>query len=105
MARINGNAAKSYRFILNHSQATASNSYLMIYPRPWLASVGVDGNDVALALWKWLSETSADIVTREGREYSRGLHELEPRELMGVTLEGDMAHLASQRDRQALLPM
>jgi predicted RNA methylase len=105
MARINGNAAKSYRFILNHSQATASNSYLMIYPRPWLASVGVDGNDVALALWKWLSETSADIVTREGREYSRGLHKLEPRELMGVTLEGDMAHLASQRDRQALLPM
>lgn len=85
-----------FRFILNHSKATAPNVYLMLYPKPPLASVleavplnkgdhrGLDELDVAKAVWKALSSLTAEELTGEGRVYGGGLHKLEPKELANV---------------------
>lgn len=77
----------TFRFILNYSKATAPNVYLMLYPKPPLASVLKNDPDIAKDVWKALSSLTAEMLTGEGRVYGGGLHKLEPKELANVSAD------------------
>ncbi len=70
-----------FRFILNHSKATASNVYLMLYPRPTLAEAVRNSPDVLKRVWQTLRSIPIQTLINEGRVYGGGLHKIEPNEL------------------------
>ncbi len=72
---------RPFRFILNHSLATATNVYLLMYPLPELATVIAANPGVKRSLWEALQRIDVDQLVREGRVYGGGLHKLEPKEL------------------------
>lgn len=75
---------RPFRFILNHSQATAANVYLMLYPKGPLASVLADNPALKRRLWEFLNAISPNAMLGGGRVYGGGLHKLEPKELGNV---------------------
>jgi adenine-specific DNA-methyltransferase len=85
MGRSQSRNGAPFRFILNHSQATASNVYLLLYPKPWLSD-GLSRSPESLRrLWQQLKQIGSNALTGEGRVYGGGLHKLEPRELANVS--------------------
>ena len=70
-----------FRFILNHSKATAPNVYLMLYPKHALERELRDNPELLKTVWQALNEISPDILMGEGRIYGGGLHKIEPKEL------------------------
>jgi len=81
IVRTNG---RPFRFILNHSKATAANVYLLLYPKPHVARV-LEGNpELKRRVWQALNRCAADSLLDEGRVYGGGLHKLEPKELARV---------------------
>lgn len=81
------NGTKPFRFILNHSQATACNTFLLLYPKPILARA-IEKNPNALRIaWEFLNEIDAAELLDHGRVYGGGLHKLEPKELRGFPAE------------------
>lgn len=81
MGRQDTGRGRPFRFILNHSQATAPNVYLLLYPRPDLA-LHLDQHPRRIkAVWHALNDIESEILTGEGRVYGGGLHKLEPNEL------------------------
>jgi hypothetical protein len=80
---------RPFRFILNHSQATAPNVYLMLYPKPALAQKINGKPEVLRTVWQVLNEIPADVLMGEGRIYGGGLHKIEPNEL-GNAPAGDI---------------
>lgn len=94
MGRQNTRAGKPFRFILNHSQATAANVYLMLYPKPTLAALVRGEPSLLRSIWEQLNALDNDQLIAEGRVYGGGLHKLEPRELANVRLEIDLERLA-----------
>lgn len=69
-----------FRIILNNSKAVATNVYLMLYPKPSLASA----TDTAAGrelLWRVLRRTVEAEWINSGRVYGGGLHKVEPSEL------------------------
>jgi len=75
---------RPFRFILNNSQATAANVYLMMYPKPPIERVLQNNPELKRQVWTFLNEISAIAMLAEGRVYGGGLHKLEPRELGNV---------------------
>ncbi len=75
---------RPFRFILNHSQATAPNVYLMLYPNNSLARALQENPDLKHEVWKILNRISPQTMLDEGRVYGGGLHKLEPKELGNV---------------------
>ena len=75
---------RPFRFILNHSQATAANVYLMLYPKEPLAGVLEDNPALKRQLWAFLNAISPKTMLAGGRVYGGGLHKLEPNELGSV---------------------
>lgn len=73
-----------FRFILNDSNATAANVYLMLYPRPPLERLLRERRQLRRQLWQLLNGLSPDVMLSEGRVYGGALHKLEPRELAKV---------------------
>jgi predicted RNA methylase len=84
---------KPFRFILNESQATAANVYLLLYPKPALARQLEREPRLAKRIWEFLNSITPDSLLGEGRVYGGGLHKLEPRELGNVAAD-DIAELA-----------
>ncbi|MEX0718181.1 MAG: Eco57I restriction-modification methylase domain-containing protein [Planctomycetaceae bacterium] len=76
-----------FRFILNHSKATAANVYLLLYPKPTLAAVLEGAPELGKAVWNALSSITAEMLIGEGRVYGGGLHKLEPKELANVAAD------------------
>lgn len=76
-----GASGNPFRFILNHSGATAANTYLMLYPKPQLAQALGDNLEIARAVWQALRDIPSQTLVGEGRVYGGGLHKLEPKEL------------------------
>jgi hypothetical protein len=76
-----------FRFILNYSKATVTNTYLMLYPRTAVA--GALENDPTLTerIWSALNRIEPDVIRGEGRIYGGGLHKIEPKELSNVPAE------------------
>ena len=87
---------RAQRFIFNHSQAIAANSYLMLYPR--LALDQFIGRDVERArqVWQVLRQIDARDITACGRVYGGGLYKVEPRELAAIPVP-QLAELLSVR--------
>lgn len=85
-------AGRPFRFLLNHSRATATNVYLMLYPSPLLASL-LHGRPALLRqLWQALNAIGRNTLLGNGRVYGGGMHKLEPKELAGVPAD-DLAVL------------
>lgn len=88
MARSAGNGGRPFRFILNQSQATAANVYLLLYPRPLVASAIQARQGLATRIWRALNGLTFDALRDQGRVYGGGLYKLEPRELSSVPADG-----------------
>jgi adenine-specific DNA-methyltransferase len=77
-----------FRFILNHSKATAANVYLLLYPKAELGQALKEKPELTRTIWTWLNGLSPKVVLGEGRVYGGGLHKLEPRELGNIPADG-----------------
>ena len=84
MGRGSADSAQPVRFILNRSDATATNGFLLLYPKRALADFlahHVEALDEVLAALN--SFTPAEL-RNGGRSYGGGLHKLEPGELAAL---------------------
>jgi len=79
---------KPFRFILNHSKATAPNVYLMLYPQPALKRELQDNPKLIEAIWQALNEIPSNTLIGEGRVYGGGLYKIEPNELANTPADG-----------------
>jgi hypothetical protein len=108
MGRQDTGSRRPFRFILNHSKATAPNVYLMLYPKPFLQMVMKERPALLRTVWQALNHISMSTLTGEGRVYGGGLHKLEPKELGNVPAENILAVLEDvplRRNNQLSLAM
>jgi len=75
---------RPFRFILNESNATAANVYLMMYPTSLLAAEMKRDPQLIRRMWSVLNALTPEQLLAEGRVYGGGLHKLEPKELGNV---------------------
>ena len=76
---------KPYRFILNKSQATATNNYLMLYPKLSVQKLLNQEPNLLEEIWKVLDGIPLSDLLKEGRVYGGGLYKVEPKELRRVS--------------------
>ena len=100
MGRFDTGRGKPFRFILNHSAATAANVYLLLYPKPALAEQFRHKRPLLRAVWQALNRISSEDLIGEGRVYGGGLHKLEPNELGNASADGILAALPDLSIRQ-----
>lgn len=81
MNRRVGEDGRIFRFILNRSEATAPNVYLMLYPKPMLRGFFDDQPELLRKVWASLNSMAPETLLREGRVYGGGLYKIEPKEL------------------------
>lgn len=93
MGRQDGRSSKPFRFILNHSKATATNAYHMLYPKPHLQTLLDTTPHLAQRIWQALNSISSEVLIDEGRAYGGGLYKMEPRELGNVPADSLLAAL------------
>jgi len=93
--------AKPFRFILNKSQATAANVYLLLYPKPALARALANNPQLGLQVWEFLDAISPETLLGEGRVYGGGLYKMEPKELANVPADAIAAMLPPGERRPA----
>lgn len=84
IGRSDTKTGRPFRFILNHSRATAANVYLLLYPRPELERALAQRPQLAREIWEKLNAIDSKTMIGEGRVYGGGLHKLEPKELANV---------------------
>ena len=84
LGRSNTARARPFRFILNNSQATAANVYLMLYPKPSLDAAMRQDATLKQRIWKVLNNICPQAMLGEGRVYGGGLYKLEPKELGNI---------------------
>jgi predicted RNA methylase len=84
MGRPTARSKSPFRFILNHSQATAANVYLMLYPKPRLATLLQGEPEFSGVVWRALSSVTSESLIGHGRTYGGGLYKLEPKELANL---------------------
>jgi adenine-specific DNA-methyltransferase len=76
------NGAAPFRFIWNKSAATATNVYLLLYPKGNLKSLLDAASESRFAkVFQLLQELDTRSHVSEGRVYGGGLHKMEPKEL------------------------
>lgn len=80
----NTNDKGPFRFILNHSNAIATNAYNILYPGPSLLRDLQADPDLKVKVWQALMSIRDDDLVKHGRTYGGGLVKLEPRELAMV---------------------
>ncbi len=93
MGRSATKRGRAFRFILNHSQATAANVYLMLYPKPALRELLAGNRPLQRAVWEALKAIPPETLVGEGRVYGGGLYKLEPKELANAPADGLVAVL------------
>ncbi len=86
---------RPFRFILNHSTATAANVYLMLYPKEPFGKAIAQSPDLKHQVWDFLNSIAPKEMLNEGRVYGGGLHKLEPKEL-GRVPAAALAELLSE---------
>lgn len=86
----------AFRFILNHSDAIVTNSYLALYPNEFLSQKLSSNPKLKRLIWKILNSISTNTIIGEGRTYGGGLRKIEPTELLNVPIpESLIKHLRS----------
>ncbi|SRR6266480_139928 len=75
---------RPFRFVLNFSEATATNVWLMLYPRQAVERKLKGNRVLAEEIWKALNQISPEDLMGSGRVYGGGLYKLEPSELGNV---------------------
>lgn len=78
------NGGSPIRFILNHSKAIVTNSYLMLYPKKELQKQIEKDNEITFKIWDILKNIDGTNIEDEGRIYGGGLRKIEPKELTKV---------------------
>lgn len=68
-------------FLLNQSNAVALNTYLLLYPKPWLMELIGNNEVLCKRLLSALNDSAEKILVQQTRIYSGGLQKLEPNEL------------------------
>jgi len=101
MGRPNNMKRKPYRFVLNRSLATATNVYLMLYPKSNLQELLGRDPHLLESVWKVLNEIPLCDLLKEGRVYGGGLYKLEPREL-GNVASGELLELLTRSQKGRL---
>ena len=86
MGRSTGSGRPPFRFIRNHSSATATNVYLMLYPKPPLQLALREDPALLDRIWNGLQTLTLADFARQSRVYGGGLHKLEPRELASLDI-------------------
>jgi hypothetical protein len=76
---------RPFRFIWNHSRATAANVYLLLYPK---AHVAFTLAERAAEVFEALRAIHPKHFFSEGRVYGGGLYKMEPAELMRLPADG-----------------
>jgi len=99
LGRHNVKNKRTFRFILNHSQAIAANVYLLLYPKPLLTRVLARDPGVLRKIWESLNSLPIDLILGEGRVYGGGLHKLEPKELGNVDVEAILNNIPELQDQ------
>lgn len=94
MGRISSENERPFRFILNHSKATAPNVYLILYPKPAIAGTLNTKPDLLRAIWKALGEIAPGTLMKAGRVYGGGLYKIEPKELASAPADSVTAVLS-----------
>ena len=84
MGRRSSGSGSAFRFILNNSRATVTNSYLALYPRKRLSESFAQKPNLKKAVWELLNTITPDSLHNEGRVYGGGLQKIEPKELLNV---------------------
>lgn len=79
-----GTDGTPFRFILNESRAVATNSFLMLYPKPIWRHQMQRNPELITQVWELLSAITTDDLVNEGRTYGGGLEKIEPSELGNV---------------------
>lgn len=100
-----GDETNPFRFILNRSQAIATNVYLYIYPRQFLKKLLEESPGRAEWLHKMLNRLSSDVLIQNGRTYGGGLHKLEPKELAELPISELPDWLKIDTEQQESLPL
>jgi len=86
MGRSTLNRDAPFRFFLNRSQATATNGFLCLYPKPVLERALAGHPEREIELLQLLNGIDAATLRRNGRSYGGGLHKVEPSELLSLPL-------------------
>lgn len=73
-------------FLLNLSNAVALNTYLLLYPKPWLMDIIRDDELLCKKLLAALNDSAKKILSQQTRVYSGGLQKLEPNELKNLPI-------------------
>ena len=81
-----GDKVRPFRFILNNSLATATNVYLMLYPRESIKPIIEKYPTLIRTVWEMLNNVGVEQLLGEGRVYGGGLHKLEPKELANLDI-------------------
>ena len=79
--------ARPFRFVLNESDAIATNLYLMLQARGKLATQLRASASLRLAVLEGLSQITAANLKSAGRVYGGGLHKIEPKELANLCVD------------------
>jgi len=95
MGRVSSGNGQPFRFILNHSQATAPNVYLLLYPKPAVAHELRAKPELLRAIWRALAAIKPETLMRVGRVYGGGLYKIEPGELANAPADNVIATLSS----------
>jgi adenine-specific DNA-methyltransferase len=74
------------RFLWNKSDAIATNTYLMLYPRKALDRLVTEQPDALERVFALLKEIRSEDLFINGRVYGGGLHKIEPKEFLNVRL-------------------
>jgi len=105
MGRQGTKRGKPFRFVLNLSDATATNVWLMLYPRQEFERKLRSNWGLLKAIWQVLGEISSDDLLSSGRVYGGGLYKLEPKELGNVPADAIAKMLKeSSTDSAACVP-
>lgn len=76
---------KMFRFILNQTEAITTNVYLLLYPKENYTRCLTD-TKLLNEVWHTLNEVTSEQFALNGREYGGGLHKLEPKELLNISV-------------------
>ena len=108
MGRRSSGGEQPFRFILDLSNATAANVYLVLYPKPILRKALGNDRKLLELVWQVLNEIRSDVLVSEGRVYGGGLYKLEPKELANAPADGVMSiqdSLSGNYEKQLALPL